>query len=246
MVSATHTHTGPARDRQPLTENEEEYWRSLPCIVARAVIDAWTLRQPACARVARGWSAIGVNRREERPNGLVWLGKNEYGRFDPEVGVLRVDRATGEPLAAVVSYACHAVALGGEVLLSADYPGFVVRQFECSLGLDSALFLQGAAGNVDPRASGTGYFVGQRIRGILAKEWSAAGLERKRLMFPPARCNRDQSSCQRIENAPPRLSRTSGGSRMMRSNDESRNWRPRETRLWRRRSKSWHSDRSAS
>lgn len=178
MVSATHTHTGPSQNRQPLTETEEEYWRSLPRIVAGSVSDACAALQPACLRVARGWSAIGINRREEHPNGLVWLGKNEYGRFDTEVGILRVNRATGEPLAAVVNYACHAVALGGEVLLSADYPGFMVRQLEQSLGVEVALFLQGATGNVDPRAPGTGYFVGQRIGEILATEvernWSTA------------------------------------------------------------------------
>jgi hypothetical protein len=73
------------------------------------------------------------------------------GPLDPEIGILRVDRGTGEPLAVVYNFAGHAyggVPSGG---VTADFPGFASAVVEEALGHGAkALFLQGAAGDVTP------------------------------------------------------------------------------------------------
>jgi hypothetical protein len=73
----------------------------------------------------------------------------DVGPVDPEIGILRVDRPDGRPLAAVYNFACHAylgVPSGG---ITADYPGFASRVIEENLGHGAmAMFLQGAGGDI--------------------------------------------------------------------------------------------------
>lgn len=73
----------------------------------------------------------------------------ELGPLDPEIGVLRVDRLDGTPLAVVYNYACHTLLgiPGGAV--TANFPGFASAVIEDCLGHEAmALFLQGAGGDV--------------------------------------------------------------------------------------------------
>ena len=71
------------------------------------------------------------------------------GPTDPEIGVLRIDRLDGRPLAVVYNFACHpyiTVPRGG---VTADYPGFASKVIEDNLGNGAmALFLQGAGGDI--------------------------------------------------------------------------------------------------
>ncbi len=73
------------------------------------------------------------------------------GPVDPEIGILRLDRTTGEPLAVVYNFAGHpygGVPGGG---VTADFPGFASAVLEEALGHGAkALFVQGAAGDVTP------------------------------------------------------------------------------------------------
>ncbi len=71
------------------------------------------------------------------------------GPIDAEIGVLRVDRVDGRPLAVVYNFACHpylGVPRGG---VTADFPGFASKVIEETLGHGAmALFLQGAGGDI--------------------------------------------------------------------------------------------------
>ena len=73
------------------------------------------------------------------------------GPVDPQIGVLRLDRSDGGPLAVVYNYACHpiqGVPNGGN---TADISGFASKVIEESLGHGAiALFVQGCAGDVNP------------------------------------------------------------------------------------------------
>lgn len=75
----------------------------------------------------------------------------EVGPVDPEIGILRIDRMDGQPLAVVYEFACHpilGVPSGGN---TADYPGFASRAIEETLGDGClALFLQGCGGDINP------------------------------------------------------------------------------------------------
>lgn len=76
------------------------------------------------------------------------------GPIDPQIGVLRLDRADGRPLAVVYNFACHPIMgrPGGEN--TADLVGFASRVIEDNLGDGTiALFVQGCGGDINP----TGY-----------------------------------------------------------------------------------------
>jgi hypothetical protein len=73
------------------------------------------------------------------------------GPVDPEIGILRLDRPSGQTLAVVYNFACHpiqGVPSGGT---TADLVGFASTAIEESLGHGAiALFLQGCAGDINP------------------------------------------------------------------------------------------------
>lgn len=73
------------------------------------------------------------------------------GPVDPEIGLLRLDRKNGQPLAVVYNFACHpilGVPSGGN---TADFPGFASKVIEENLGEGVvALFVQGCAGDINP------------------------------------------------------------------------------------------------
>src|SRR5262249_59520555 len=73
---------------------------------------------------------------------------------DPELGVLRVTRVDGRPLAVVWNYAIQGTALGREnLLLSGDLMADASARLERALGVP-ALFVNGAEGDVSPRPRG--------------------------------------------------------------------------------------------
>ncbi len=114
----------------------------------------------APVRMGSGWgvSYIGFNRRYILPNGdahMFWRNEPRISSaypVDPTIGVIRIDRMDGSPLAILVNYACHPVVLGPENLnYSADYPSEMRNTIEQGLGGDvTAFFLQGAPGDINP------------------------------------------------------------------------------------------------
>lgn len=75
----------------------------------------------------------------------------DVGPIDPEIGVLRLNRADGHTLALLYNFACHpiqGVPSGGN---SADITGFASTVIENNLDTDTvALFVQGCAGDINP------------------------------------------------------------------------------------------------
>ncbi len=135
FIFATHTHSGPA------PQNEADWDQPLPDLIADAIVQAYESRVDA--RLAAGFGQLfgyNINRR--------WLNRPA----DPSVGVLRVDRTDGTPLAVLGNYACHAVVMGYDnLLISGDWPGYASRMIEADLGHGSvALFSQGGSGDVNP------------------------------------------------------------------------------------------------
>ena len=73
------------------------------------------------------------------------------GPVDPEIGLLRLDRLDGTPLAAVYNFACHPIHGVPSGLSSADFPGFASTVIEENLGHGAmAFFVQGCAGDINP------------------------------------------------------------------------------------------------
>jgi neutral ceramidase len=146
LLNASHTHTTPytARGLSPrvnsLTAGHRAYQEVFPHYVAGAIIEAWHQREDAFIGAASTTvSGITINRR------------NPTLPVDPQLGVIRVDGKDGHPLACLVNYACHGVAVGAHYLAwSADFPGYLARVIEDAEPGCTCLFLQGAEGDIHP------------------------------------------------------------------------------------------------
>ena len=138
MISATHTHTGPAlpvgSSRDPALEADtpqmQEYVRALPGLIARAVKEADAKLAPARVSAAIGREEhLSFNRRYFMSDGTVgWNpGKRNpkivkpAGPIDPDVPVVYFESPAGEPIATYVNFAMHLDTTGG-TLISSDYP----------------------------------------------------------------------------------------------------------------------------
>lgn len=75
------------------------------------------------------------------------------GPIDPEIGILRIDRTDGTPLAILYNFACHpiqGVPGGGN---TADIIGYASQVIEAGLGHGAlAIFFQGCGGDINPVA----------------------------------------------------------------------------------------------
>lgn len=71
--------------------------------------------------------------------------------FDPEIGILRLDKTDGKPLAVLFTFACHNYTGIPSRNVTAGFPGFASKVIEENLGNGAiALFMQGAAGDITP------------------------------------------------------------------------------------------------
>jgi hypothetical protein len=87
--------------------------------------------------------------------GVVRLGANPEGPIDDIVQIVRIDTTAKKPLAVMIHYACHGTSLGGRnSKISGEWMGrmavFVEKEFP-GVGV---IYLQGAAGDINPRVVG--------------------------------------------------------------------------------------------
>jgi len=162
MVSATHTHSGPAVSGRYAgdtdTGNDPGYVEKLISSTADAIVAAWKSREEVRARIGHASARLGHNRRVVNAEGKA---TNEWkdaeglhsGIFNPDVPyVVFDDVRTGTIRAVLVSYGCHPVVAGpANTKVSADYPGYLVRALESATKARTAIFITGAAGNINPR-----------------------------------------------------------------------------------------------
>jgi hypothetical protein len=139
-VTCTHTHGGPATmPGRRLGNADVEYLDRLCQIAAETVAEA--AKAIALAIVTWGVGnepTVGKNRRI--PGGII----------DPDVPVIRFQRADGTVIALLVSYGCHPVTLGpNNVLATADYPGYVRRTMEAVYPGAAVQFATGCCGQVN-------------------------------------------------------------------------------------------------
>ena len=87
--------------------------------------------------------------------GVVRLGANPNGPIDDAVQVVRIDTAAGQPLAVMIHYACHGTSLGGRnSKISGEWMGRMQEYLRNQFPGLGAIYLQGAAGDVNPRVVG--------------------------------------------------------------------------------------------
>ncbi|MBC8355606.1 MAG: hypothetical protein H8E66_26810 [Planctomycetes bacterium] len=75
----------------------------------------------------------------------------KVGPIDPEIGVLRLDRMSGEALAVVYNFACHPIQGVPSKANTADMTGFASQVIEDNMSEGTiALFVQGCGGDINP------------------------------------------------------------------------------------------------
>jgi hypothetical protein len=152
IFHASHTHSGPTYSEAP-----QALEHAVPRIEG-AIREAAQKMAPALIGNGWGQTYIGFNRRYVELNGdvqMLWRNEPKVSTtfpVDPTVGVIRIDRTDGTPMAILVNYACHPVVFGPDNLeYSPDYPGEMRRYVEREMGPGAmAFFLQGAPGDINP------------------------------------------------------------------------------------------------
>jgi hypothetical protein len=152
-VSASHVHQTP----RMLCDDAEQIER-----VAAAVGEALSRLEPVVVGAGSGYeNTLTFNRTIMLKDGTDYT-LSPYPReeaveglrpVDPEIGVLRIDRADGRPLAVIYNFATHLLQgspQGNTGRVTADHVGVARERLEESIGGDvTAFFLQGAGGDVN-------------------------------------------------------------------------------------------------
>jgi len=161
--SVTHSHAtpevGPPGIYKVLLGRSDHEWnRDYAATVTRSLIDgvkeAKAKLQPAQIAIGTGMAMANINRRAKDENGKVTLGLNPDGPADRQIGIIRIERPEGTPIAFIANYAMHGTVLSGANLeIGGDAPGEVSAYVERKLGAP-LLYENGAAGNIAPIYSG--------------------------------------------------------------------------------------------
>ena len=156
VVSASHTHSGPGSQTNlkfwELAGTDELFKPLRDSFVddcANALFAAENSLAPAkFGAASEPLANVTRNRR---------VGVSPYVTatdVDEELGVIRIDRMNGAPLALLWNFAVHGTAYGdGNLRFSADIMGAVSSAVESRLSL-TALFANGAEGDTAPNGSG--------------------------------------------------------------------------------------------
>lgn len=158
--SLTHTHSAPEVGVPGLPElfMGERYKHSVDTaytsMIEQTIIHGITeaRKKLVKAKLGVGWgfSNANINRRAWDIDGLAGGGMNPDGPVDRRIGLMRLDKEDGTPLALIANYAMHGTVLGPlNMEISADAPGIVAEYVEEKTGVP-LLFINGAAGNLAP------------------------------------------------------------------------------------------------
>ena len=149
IMSATHTHGGPAVEL-----SDRPHVAHLAHLIVEAIAEAVGKLEPV--RLGRGRTTIDIahNRRVIKDGECCMLWRNAErlptSPLDHEALLMTLEKESGEPLAHLVNYACHPVVLAGDNLeYTADWSGEMCRLVKESTGAE-CLFLQGGAGDINP------------------------------------------------------------------------------------------------
>lgn len=158
--TVTHTHSAPELGPPGLAkaflagrydhEPDWDYARDVTDKLIAGIVDARSKLAPARLSIGATMSNANINRRSRDVNGRISLGLNPDGPVDRQVGLLRLDRPDGTPIALIANYAMHGTVLGGKnQLISGDAPGAVAAYVEQKLGAPM-LYINGATGDIAP------------------------------------------------------------------------------------------------
>jgi hypothetical protein len=136
VVTATHTHSGPACARGRVGPDQPEIERAVAEAASRAVSAARDREQPCTLEFGQ---ARGTGIAHDRRAGLP---------VDPPISALVARRLDGTVLARLVEFPCHPVVMDASNLdVSGDYPAFLRTDLDADGGL--TIFVTGCAGDIN-------------------------------------------------------------------------------------------------
>ncbi|MBM3734144.1 MAG: hypothetical protein FJW39_00010 [Acidobacteria bacterium] len=158
--TVTHTHSAPevgppgiyavllkGRSDHPV---DHEYTNEIIDKLVAGIKQARAQLAPARIAIGTGIAFANINRRARDTEGRISLGLNPDGPADRQIGLIRVERPGGTPIALAANYAMHGTVLGGRWMeISGDAQGIVADYVERKLGAPM-LYINGAAGNIAP------------------------------------------------------------------------------------------------
>ncbi|MGL6227418.1 MAG: neutral/alkaline non-lysosomal ceramidase N-terminal domain-containing protein [Thermoguttaceae bacterium] len=155
VLSSSHTHSGPGISLTPFEIMPENDKRLGPIIkysnqfvdqLVELADQAIAGMKPARIFSGNGISRMQVNRRDDAGNGPL---DNPVGTHDYSVPVLKVQAKDekGEIMAVLFGYACHPTTLNMNKF-SGDWCGFAQEEVEKRLPGTTAMFFQGACGDM--------------------------------------------------------------------------------------------------
>lgn len=106
--------------------------------------------------------------------------RHDNAPINTDLGILKVESMSGEPLAVLFNFAIHGTSLSGDDLnMSADNMGYAERYIEAELPGVVALFANGAEGDVAPTMSGLdgAQSVGETLGAEVKAVWEATVTE---------------------------------------------------------------------
>ena len=122
IIAATTTETFTPTNTSVKTIVTDTTLQRLPSL-SRNIIDMVRV-SPQVSTSGAGYSAANINRRARDPRGRISLGLNPDGPADRQIGLIRLERPGGAPIALIANYAMHGTALGPpNKLISGDAPG---------------------------------------------------------------------------------------------------------------------------
>jgi len=158
--TTTHTHSAPEVGKSGLDkifmgeryqhEVDAEYTAMVEKKLIDGIREARQKLSPARLGVGWGFSQANINRRAKDIDGIASLGLDPDGPVDRRIGLMRIDKEDGTPMALIANYPIHGTVMGGSNLeISGDAPGIVSEYVEEKTGVP-LVFINGAAGNLAP------------------------------------------------------------------------------------------------
>ena len=157
LISATHTHTGPAAVSILSVDIDRDYADMLPSKIADAVECAARRTEPCDLVLGQTEVNQVFNRRWWMKDGTVQMNPGYQnpdmvrpaGPVDPQIGVLCFRSPEGKPLAMYVNYPLHYVGNAPGDHVSADYFARVDSNLRAALGVRVGMLSNGTTGDVN-------------------------------------------------------------------------------------------------
>ena len=154
FYSCIHTHSGPTtRSSAGWGDANTEYIdKILTPKSIEAASRALESMTDAVVGIGKTESYAGVNRREVAPNGEILLGQNPDAPYDPTMTAITFKTVSGENIGTIIHFAEHPTAVGINLSITRDWPGYVIDRIE-ELSGAPCMYINGAQGDIGPRLS---------------------------------------------------------------------------------------------